>query len=114
MFVQTFATVRLCIPPFLTCCLFEANCAYNFKAQRGAIGRGPKKGAKDVGYLESDELSSTKGPATGPLRASRLRSSHLHASHGGSHATERGARARLQSPGKGDASSIDRSAAQGR
>ena len=41
-----------------------------------------------MGYLESDELSSTKGPATGPLRASHLCSSHLYASHGGSHATE--------------------------
>ena len=82
MFVQTFATVRSCIPPFLTCCLFEPNCAQNFKAQRGArgaSGKGPKKGAKKVvRYLESDELGSTKGPATGPL----------HASHGGGHATE--------------------------
>ena len=113
MLVQTFATVRSCIPPFLTYCLFEPDCVFNFSEGaegEGARGKGPKMGAKNVmRYLESDELRSTKGPATGPLRAS-----HLHASHGGSHGTERGARAHLQTAGEGDAPSIDKSAAQGR
>ena len=36
MFVQTFATVRSCIPPFAACCLFEPNCTYNFS--EGAEG----------------------------------------------------------------------------
>ena len=38
MLVQTFATVCSCIPPFLTCCLFEPNCAHIFS--EGAEGRG--------------------------------------------------------------------------
>ena len=47
MFVQAFATVRLFIPPFLTCCLFEPNCAYNFSEHaEGREWQGPKKGAK--------------------------------------------------------------------
>ena len=46
MFVQTFATVRSCILPFLTCCSFEPNCAHNFS--EGAEGR-RRRGVEDEG-----------------------------------------------------------------
>ena len=46
MFVQTFATVRSCIPPFRTCYLFEPNCAHHFsEAAEGRAGR-RSEGAK--------------------------------------------------------------------
>ena len=46
MFVQTFATVHSCIPPFLTLCLFEPNCARNFPERaegRGGVFKAPAK-----------------------------------------------------------------------
>ena len=45
--VQTFVTARSCIPPFQTCCLFEANCAHSFC--EGAEGRAGQRGERTEG-----------------------------------------------------------------
>ena len=58
MFVQNFATVRSCIPPFLTCCLFEPNCAHNFS--EGTEGRAGRRGEGADGGKGREGASSKR------------------------------------------------------
>ena len=100
MFVQTVATVRSGIPPFRTCCLFEPNGAYIFKAQRGAngvSGKGPKKGAKkcvEISRERRAELNKRTGrgapPRIPPPRLARRQPRNREGREGAS--SERGRR----------------------
>ena len=84
MFVQTFATGRSCVPPFLMCCLFEPNCAYNFF--EGAEGRAGRMGEDTEGREGREgrewEGAEEEGKKRGKISRERRAELNRRAGHG--------------------------------